>query len=297
MTAKLTPTVAVYGQHKVTIRPPSKATLDGWCRELGVELPAGYRAFVLRRNGGKPRPGWMQIRARTEIHEVEIGEFTVWSNDPGAEYASVVEQTKALRDKHGLPHTYIVIAWINTPGAPVPLLLSTQQGDKQPIVMWVGGSTRAKFKADMTFPAVATSVTALLKSLDYPAAGRPWMGLIEAGDNARFDRWLAGALDLDDVEPATGLRPIEFAAKHGRTLMVRKIQGKGAKTGEAFLAAIEGGHNGLAKELLRAGVPAKQLARAHRRMDALAPHRELSSMIEAALGVSKRKGDPRRRRR
>lgn len=294
MTAEIVPSIAVYGQRRTVIRPPSERALDRWCAELGVELPADYRAFVLERNGGKPRPGWMQIRAQGKVQDIEIGEFTAWSDDPGAESVSVVAQTKALRASHGLPSKYIVMAWIKTPGATVPLLLSIERSDKAPIILWVGGSTKAKFKADMTFPAIAGSVSALLASLDYPAAGRPWMKAIEDGDDAGFARWLDGAADIDAAEPASGLRPIEFAAERGRGAMVSRLLAKGAKPGEAFLAAVEGGHYGLAKTLLAAGVPAKQLAKAQDRLEVLLPDRALSALIEAALAAAKRTGRKRR---
>jgi hypothetical protein len=74
--------------------------------------------------------------------------------------------------------------------------------------------------------------------------------------------------------------------------MVRALLARGARPGDVFLHAVEGGNHGLAKGLLTPDVTLKQLDRADKRMETLLPDGELSALIAAARTAKRRKPRP-----
>lgn len=203
--------------------PPSPAELDAIERQLRVQLPADYRTFLLKHNGGTPTPGWF---CRDE-DTVEVTHLNT--------VAELCSETAGLR-AYGVSQHYVAIGAIFEE---LTLALSVRSH----AVFWNPSNS------DLELVRLADSFADLFSNLDYVAESKPWMELIDNNDITGLTRWL----DVGGSASATGTEfvgsALEHAAALGRLEIVKLLLARGAKPGTSYRYAELAGHADVAKVL------------------------------------------------
>jgi ankyrin repeat protein len=78
----------------------------------------------------------------------------------------------------------------------------------------------------------------------------PWIAWIDAGDLASIKQWLARGGDVEEEDPDTRNRPLDYAAWHGPIELVHLLLAYGADPRSVFLLAVATNHTDIARLLL-----------------------------------------------
>lgn len=191
-------------------------------QRLGVELPAEYRSFLLASNGGEPSPGWFHYG----IDDGDWAEVTqFWSTERmESETQRLHKYLEGFDDhpKQGVP-CYVAIGTVSQEDV---LVISVSPRDHG-VVFW-NASTEYFEPSELT--RVANSFAALLASLDYVEATKPWMMLIDNNDLDGLRRWLdAGGNPQAKEDKVIGFSALEWAQSWERQEMVELLISHGAK--------------------------------------------------------------------
>ena len=205
---------------------PGSPVSPDWLREieqrLGVQLPAEYRSFLLASNGGEPSPGWFHY-GNDDGEWAEVTQF--WSAESmESETQRLHEYLEGFDDhpKQGVPR-YVAIGTVGQEDA---LVISVARQDHG-VVLW-NASTETFEPSDLI--RVADSFAALLASLDYVEATKPWMMLIDNNDLDGLRRWLdAGGNAQAEEDLVIGYSALEWAQSWERHDMVELLMSRGAK--------------------------------------------------------------------
>jgi hypothetical protein len=201
-------------------------------QRLQVKLPDEYRAFLLRHNGGIPRPARFPMPERVAEAGMAWGEVTRFYSIGGA---SDLEKISLGTRGWGLPTRLVPIAQVEDELDGGMLCISVEGKDRGRVYY------RPEVEAyDDTVYGVAKSFDAFLRRLGRPGDQPPaWVVAVQDGDRDALCRWLDGGGDL--TERHKYLTPLELAAKSGRPELVEILVGRGAPLDYAYQHAFDGG--------------------------------------------------------
>lgn len=202
--------------------PVSPDSLREIEQRLGVQLPAEYRSFLLASNGGEPSPGWFHY-GDDDGDWAEVTEF--WSAE------KMETETQAMRHNYEAPNywdrrvssSYVSIGVV----AEEQALMLRVSAEDHGVVFW---NANTDYFLPVEFTRVANSFAALLASLDYVEATKPWMMLIDNNDLDGLRRWLdAGGNAQAKEDVVIGFSALEWAQSLERHDMVALLMSRGAK--------------------------------------------------------------------
>lgn len=111
-----------------------RAEIERWEYETGLQLPAEYRTFMLRFNGGRVYPRQFRTPlAQEPIDEPMYPNSDVTYVDIIMSWASVESHWRGDTYGEGVPPQYLIIA--DTPG-PIQLLMAMTDADYGKIFSW-----------------------------------------------------------------------------------------------------------------------------------------------------------------
>jgi ankyrin repeat protein len=223
----------------------SDADLAAVERRLGVHFPDDYRAFLLRHNGGVPRPGRFRISREAAEAGMEWGQVTRFYSvgtgaGPGRQARDLENTFRTLQEFSGLPDRLVPIADVNDPLEGGTLWISVRGTDRGRVYY------HPEFEAfDETVYAVCKSFGAFLDRLAGKTGRAPaWVAAVRGGDLDSVRQWLDGG--GDPAERYDGRSAVELAARKGKLELVQLLVGRGAPVGDAYLEACDAGRGDVA---------------------------------------------------
>jgi hypothetical protein len=234
-------------------------------RDHGLQFSAAYRDFLLAYNGGRPRPGWVQVSATKPV-ELQVTLFSHLCFDPNLPEPRCAH---SLQFAARPPADYFPIAQPGSRDDSLLLIKVTGQGTGA-IFLWPDKSGGTERPAPNL---IAASFDELMNGLDCPAGAKPWMALIDGADVDGFRKWLDTEPDANRRDPASNFTPIEYAARAhdpdvpvggiypadvrlrraGRDI-VERLLARGADPGRAFRHAFFARNKPITKLLLASGL-------------------------------------------
>jgi hypothetical protein len=234
------------------IHPPGGATeeLLAQAEKLHkIVLPAAYREFLLRYNGGQPQPGWVRCAKVQKAYAPRLFE-EVTSFDGIQRFLDDKDRSN-LVDELGMPKACFRIAESHDNGI---VLMRLTRGKPEQIYYWdlVDGDY-ADAKESGRVIKIGTSFADFIQSFDYPPDAQPWLEFIHKDDAAGCRRWLDEGGD-PNVRSEYCNSPLEEAAFHGRLEITKMLMNRQAQPGSGFLYAVQAGHRDVARFLAPFGV-------------------------------------------
>ena len=221
---------------------------------LGIWFTDEYRTFLLRHNGGIPRPNGIQGPVTGKLDWfLPIGRDGIF--DP--EWQDLESAFAHLsRPCSTMPAGLVPIASIHTESIsgviPGFLCLALKGKDRGKIFAWCDGE-KYQWPSPLL---VAEDLSSLLAKLHYRNGEPPnWQVLIENGDTAGFQEWLE-----TEGKPALKARtgwnqtPTDIAIRENRWEILLKLIHLGESPNHAFDRAMDADRFDLARRLLSHGV-------------------------------------------
>lgn len=230
--------------------------LTAFERSLGVALPADYRSFVVRQNGGEPKPGWLIF---PDGREVQVARLLSIAGAKAEHFGpdGVEDTLRELRAEHDLPTEAIPIgrAPMKKGSKPYLFLLRVAGGQCGQVEFWE--------RQPGTRQMLATSFQSFLDRLEFPRSTQPWMESIFQGDHERLRHWLKNGGDPRAKHDETKASPLSEAVAERRVEIVKLLLDNGAKVGNALMQAVELGYGDIARALLDYSVPDRELEKVY----------------------------------
>jgi hypothetical protein len=221
-----------------------------------LSLPADYRAFLLRTNGGQPEPNHLKLDGQAGATAADVYQLYTLEE---------LEEPLRAHRAAGYPKHYLPVGWAMTPSpmmvggdVEVPLLLAVSGPKAGKVVMMLGAmqlgmpaitdEQRRQMAAmmagmfDMSCVPVAPSFTRFLGQLRArPNQAEPeWLALITAGDADRLLAWHRGGGDWKEKFTRYGdqriLTVVDYLALEASPAMLQKLVSAGAVKPRALLA-------------------------------------------------------------
>ena len=221
----------------------SDADLAAVERRLGVHFPDDYRAFLLRHNGGVPRPGRFRISRQAAEAGMEWGLVTRFYSvaaGPGRQ-ADDLESMFQTMHEWGLPDRLVPIADVDDSLEGGALCISVRGTDRGRVYY----HPELEGYDEERGYAVCKSFGAFLDRLAGKTGRAPaWVAAVRGGDLDSLRQWLDGG--GDPAERYDGRSPVELAARKGKLELVQFLVGRGAPVGDAYLEACDAGRGEVA---------------------------------------------------
>jgi cell wall assembly regulator SMI1 len=224
----------------------SDADLAAVERRLGVHFPDDYRAFLLRHNGGVPRPGRFRMSRQAAEAGMEWGRVTRFYSvgaGPGEGYkgGDLESIFRTMQEFGFLPDRMVPIALVDDPVDGGTLCISVRGTDRGRVYY----HPELEGYDEETGYAVCKSFAAFLDRLAGKTGRAPaWVAAVRGGDLDSLRQWLDGG--GDPAERYDGRSPVELAARKGKLELVQFLVGRGAPVGDAYLEACGAGRGEVA---------------------------------------------------
>lgn len=214
-------------------------------RRLGVKLPDDYRAFLLRHNGGVPRPDRFRLpreAAEAGLEWCRVTWFYSVGGGPGLGRQAVdLESLFQTMHESGLPDRLVPIADVDDSLEGGALSISVRGTDRGRVYYHYD---LEGYDEERGY-AICKSFTAFLDRLAGKTGRAPaWVAAVRSGDLDSVRQWLDSS--GDPAERYDGQSPVELAAREGKLVLVQFLVGRGAPVGNAFLEACDAGRGDVA---------------------------------------------------
>ncbi len=261
--------------------PVTEEQLTAIENRLQISLPANYRAFLLRHNGGVPRPEWLDMRpegayvrwflpiGRAGMFDPRRYDFESafarlkYPGSPLAERLVPIAEGWAFSNPGVTPDFYClsmsgadqgtVFFWRDIPDPNAHLKPPPAAGILQQLKKaW--GLPEFKYRFDGPRFA-AKSLEEFLDRLEHHKGEEPpdWLLLIQDGDAAGFREWLNAGKGRHKVRTQWST-VLEHAVDENRWEIVELLLERGESATEAFESAMGVKQYGIARQLLGKGV-------------------------------------------
>jgi hypothetical protein len=247
-------------------------------KRFGIKLPTNYRAFLLRDNGGVPRPEWLEMQPEGAYLRWFLPVGRQGAYDPRRhDFDSAFSKLKGPGSPLAERLVPIAEGWaFSNPGVtPDFYCLSSSGDDEGTIYFWrdikdVNAHIPRPpffdlFKSFFGLPQyeyrfkeprfAASSLEDLLESLTHHEGEEPpdWLMLIQDGDIDGFRRWLDGGKGRHKARTRYDTA-LEHAVDENRREIVNLLIERGESATEAFNSALGIDRYAIARQLLSAGV-------------------------------------------
>jgi ankyrin repeat protein/cell wall assembly regulator SMI1 len=221
--------------------------------KLGIRLPEDYRGFLLRHNGGVPRPN----KFRYAVDDADEGAqglatatvtrlYPATSGEGAAAGAESLETAYQPSSDWSPPAGLLPIGYVDDDLSGGSLCLSVTGKDCGQVYYAIA------LEDQETLYEVAPSFEALLALLGKHQARQPaWVTAIQDGDLPAVQKWLdeGGSLASEFRQR----QPLALAVAEGQLEIVKLLLERGAPASEAFLHAMDSARNVILRYLLASG--------------------------------------------